>query len=225
MPSERAVPDEAPSAGEAEPERRRFLSRAAMAAGLAGGYGGFGLIAARFLYPTRPDRREWQYLMPVDQLRVGESLRYRSPAGETVNVTRRAEEGTAADFVALSSTCPHLGCQVHWESNNDRYFCPCHNGTFDPAGVATGGPPGDAGQSLPRYELRVEGNVLYIRVPVERLVAERPAGAVDAGDASGAGRWVAEPAPVSGPGHDPCLAGEMRLADAARPAEDPERNA
>jgi len=133
-------------------QRRRFLggaSHAIMAAGLAGGYGGLGLIAGRFLFPSGDTGRVWQYLVTVDGLAVGESLAYRGPAGEAITLTRRGRGGGVDDFVALSSTCPHLGCQVHWEPQNNRYFCPCHNGSFDPAGAPTGGPPAEAGQRLP----------------------------------------------------------------------------
>ncbi|MBI4577262.1 MAG: Rieske 2Fe-2S domain-containing protein, partial [Planctomycetes bacterium] len=77
------------------------------------------------------------------------------------------DRGAVEDFLALSSTCPHLGCRVHWEVQNRRFFCPCHNGSFDAAGRATGGPPAEAGQSLPRYALRLEGGLLFIELPVE----------------------------------------------------------
>ena len=182
-------------------DRREFMNRAsgiAMVAGLVGGYGAFGAVAARYLYPARPDEGMWQFVADLSQLGVGDSLLYRAPAGETVNITRGGSRGTAADFVALSSTCPHLGCQVHWQGPQERYFCPCHNGTFDAAGVATGGPPGDAGQTLPRYPLRVDGNLLFILVPTMRLVAagseEQPSGG------------VIDPADCpSAAGHDPCL--------------------
>jgi Rieske Fe-S protein len=147
-----------------------------MAAGLAGGYGGLGLIAGRFLSPSGDAGRVWQFLAETDRMAVGESQEYRGPAGETINITRRGRGAGAEDFIALSSTCPHLGCQVHWEPQNDRYFCPCHNGIFDPSGVATGGPPGDAGQNLPPYPLRVERGMLFIEVPVDRLVSAAPAG-------------------------------------------------
>lgn len=182
-------------------DRREFMNRAsgiAMVAGLVGGYGAFGAVAARYLYPARPDEGMWQFVADLSQLGVGDSLLYRAPAGETVNITRGGSRGTAADFVALSSTCPHLGCQVHWQGPQERYFCPCHNGTFDAAGVATGGPPGDAGQTLPRYPLRVDGNLLFILVPTMRLVAagseEQPSGGV-----------IDPAACPSAAGHDPCL--------------------
>jgi nitrite reductase/ring-hydroxylating ferredoxin subunit len=182
----------------AEPERRRFLelsSKAAMATGLAAGYGTLGLVAGRNLYPARPDDRAWVFVTGVDRLAPGGALHYESPTGEAVTVARQGSAGGVEDFIALSSTCPHLGCQVHWEASNDRFFCPCHNGTFDAAGRGTGGPPGDAGQSLPRYALRVEDGLLFIEVPTASL-------------ARGEGRVVE--ARRSRPGHDPCLDGDRR---------------
>jgi nitrite reductase/ring-hydroxylating ferredoxin subunit len=182
-------------------DRRAFLEKAskgAMAAGLIGGYGGLGAIALRYLYPARPDELSWQFVAEVDSIAVGESLRYRGPSGETINIARHARAGGAEDFVALSSTCPHLGCQVRWEGQNNRFFCPCHNGVFNPSGVAIGGPPGEAGQRLAEYPLRVKSGLLHIAVPTTRLV-----------DGSAAeGRVLAEGGEISGPGHDPCLCSE-----------------
>jgi Rieske Fe-S protein len=179
--------------------RRAFLgkaSNAAMAAGLVGGYGGLGAIALRYLYPAGAADVAWQFVAEVEKVAVGESIRYRGPSGETINIARQGRGGGVSDFIALSSTCPHLGCQVRWEGQNDRFFCPCHNGVFDPSGVAIGGPPGEAGQRLAEYPLKVEGGLLHIAVPVVRLAD----GAVSEGEV-----LVAEEGPT-GPGHDPCLA-------------------
>ncbi|UCD24104.1 MAG: Rieske (2Fe-2S) protein [Gemmatimonadota bacterium] len=178
-------------------DRRKFLgkaSKAAMVAGIVGGYGGFAAISLRYLYPTNTDDRLWLFVIETNRMRVGESIRYRGPSGETINITRQARTGDADDFIALSSVCPHLGCQVRWEAQNNRFYCPCHNGVFDPSGVATSGPPGDAGQSLSRYDLKVENGLLSIAVPPNRL-----AGAEQKGEILAAGD------DISGPGHDPCL--------------------
>jgi Rieske Fe-S protein len=126
-------------------------------------------MGARYLFPARGRERRWQFLAHASGVRVGESITYRSPTGERIAVARRAEQGTAEDFVALSSTCPHLGCQVHWQPGAGRFLCPCHNGVFDPEGRALSGPPFDAGQSLSRYPLKLEGGVLFIEVPMEGL--------------------------------------------------------
>ena len=186
--------------GGQQDDRRSFLdktSRAAMAAGLVGGYGGLGAIAVRYLYPARPDELSWQYVAQVDDIVVGGAVRYRGPAGETINIARQGREGTDEDFIALSSVCPHLGCQVRWEGQNNRFFCPCHNGVFDPSGVATEGPPAEAGQTLARYPLKVEGGLLHIAVPMGQLAAD---GTPERGEVLAADDGIA------GPGHDPCLA-------------------
>jgi cytochrome b6-f complex iron-sulfur subunit len=184
-----------------EIERRTALSRIvslAMGGGLLAGYGAFAAIAARYLYPARPQATHWLYVIDVARMQAGDSIAFRTPAGAVAAIARRGELGAADDFIALSSTCPHLGCQVHWEANHNRFFCPCHNGAFDPSGKAIAGPPFEAGQSLPRFPLKVEGGLLFIEVPLEQL-AQGPASEV-------ATRGCVEaPGGPPGPGHDPCL--------------------
>jgi Rieske Fe-S protein len=152
--------------------RRRFLQQASglgMAAALVAGYGRFAGVALEFLYPSRAAAEDWQFVASVETFKKGDTMSYKAPRGDRVTITRQWDLGGEDDFIALSSTCPHLGCQVHWESNNNRYFCPCHNGVFDPSGKGIGGPPGDAGQSLPSFPLKIANGLLYIRVPMEKL--------------------------------------------------------
>ena len=154
------------------PERRSFLARAVqwfMFTGLAAGYGACAAMGGRYLFPASRRVRRWQFLARADALAPGDSFLYRAPTGERIAVARRGESGSPEDFVALSSTCPHLGCQVHWQSSAKRFLCPCHNGAFDPEGRSVAGPPFEAGQSLPRYPLRIEDGVLFIEVPLEKL--------------------------------------------------------
>lgn len=185
-----------PAAGAPEPGRRAFLGATtglAMAGGLAASYGTFAAMAGSFLYPANTGATSWQFVAAVASFADGESLSFKTPLGERVAIARRGATGTVADFVALSSTCPHLGCQVHWEPQNSRFFCPCHNGAFDPSGKAIAGPPFEANQSLPQFPLRVVEGLLYIGVPTDRVAPpERPGMALEGG------------APT-GPGHDPCL--------------------
>ncbi|MCG8450078.1 MAG: Rieske (2Fe-2S) protein [Pirellulales bacterium] len=157
-------------------QRRGFLgalASAVMAGGLAGGYGLLAAHAGRFLYPSKGDQTAWQFVATIDQLKKGSSLPFQTPAGAMVVVARQSEGDTAEDFVALSSICPHLGCVVHWESHNDRFFCPCHNGAFDASGKATEGPPATANQVLEQFPLKVENGLLYILVATDSVTGSR----------------------------------------------------
>lgn len=152
--------------------RREFLalgSTLAMGGGLAVGYGTLGVMAGQFLYPAGGSELAWQYVARVDQLIMGESIEYTSPAGIQVVVARQSEGSTSEAFIALSSICPHLGCKVHWESQQKRFFCPCHNGAFDAQGQATLGPPAKARQQLVRFPLKVDDGLLFIEVPMESM--------------------------------------------------------
>jgi Rieske Fe-S protein len=118
-----------------------------------------------------PVNTPWLFVADANGIRPGESLAFESPTGVRVAIARRAEDGPprapdTADFIALSSVCPHLGCRVHWEPHNERFFCPCHNGVFDPEGKPVSGPPKAANQELPRYPLKVEDGLLYIAMSV-----------------------------------------------------------
>jgi Rieske Fe-S protein len=164
------------SGGPQKIDRRTFASRlgfCAMAGGLATSYGTFAWFAGRYLFPASAQPKKWMFVADLKSLEGVTSLPFLAPNGARINIARLDNKGTVEDFIALSSRCPHLGCHVHWEAQNQRFFCPCHNGTFDSLGKGTGGPPGEAKQSLPRYPLKIEGGLLYIEVPAETLSTKR----------------------------------------------------
>ena len=153
----------------ANTDRRDFLTRAsswAMAGGLVAGYGSFAAIALRYLYPTGEHDKGWRFVAAVKEFARGQSVEYTAPSGATVVIARQGESDEASSFIALSNICPHLGCQVNWEEQNNRFFCPCHNGIFDPEGNATAGPPGKAHQRLRRFPLRIIDGLLFIEAPL-----------------------------------------------------------
>lgn len=162
--------------------RRDFIATGAMAAGLVGGYGMFGYISLRFLFPSTEGETALQFVMTTDRLKVGESAPFTAPDGSTMVIARNGEGETAEDFIALSSVCPHLGCQVHWVAKDEEFFCPCHNGAFNAKGEPTKGPPKYANQALTKFELEVVDGKLFVRVPLksvredERGMASRDAG-------------------------------------------------
>lgn len=151
--------------------RRRFMatSSAIMAGGLAAGYGTFGVMLGRFVYPSGGSDLSWLFVCTIEELGIGEALDFVTPAGAKIVVTRLGEGTEAGDYLALSSVCPHLGCRVHWEANNDRFFCPCHNGAFDRSGNPTEGPPKTANQSLLRFPLKVDQGMLFVEAPLTSI--------------------------------------------------------
>jgi Rieske Fe-S protein len=62
---------------------------------------------------------------------------YRERAPRTVFLVWDGE----AQVHALSATCTHLGCQVHWDAREKHFLCPCHGGVYDSAGKVLAGPP------------------------------------------------------------------------------------
>ena len=44
------------------------------------------------------------------------------------------------ELLALYTQCTHQGCTVAWQSDNQRFACPCHGSKFDRHGVRTDGP-------------------------------------------------------------------------------------
>ena len=160
-------------------DRRFFLSNSSsivMIGGMAAGYGTLAYQIGAFLYPADPGRAVWQFVCTLEQLGVGESIPFTMPSGAKIVVARQAAGDTVESFVALSSICPHLGCQVHWEAVNDRFFCPCHNGAFDAQGKPTEGPPAKANQQLTRFPLRVEENLLLIQIPLDSITVAQSEG-------------------------------------------------
>lgn len=133
-----------------------------MGIGLVASYGLFAFQGLLFVLPQRlkPLTRRI-FAGQLDQFAVGSFKSVLDLEGNEVLIKRAAD-----GLTAFNSTCPHLGCKVHWEADKKRFFCPCHNGVFDESGVATEGPPAAAGQKLAEAPIVVDqtsGNV-YLEV-------------------------------------------------------------
>lgn len=155
--------------------RRSFVGKACgvtMVGAMAASYGTLFSYAGKFLYPANPTPKAWMFVTETARMNPGDSLSFKTPGGARVAIARQGDKGDVSDFIALSSVCPHLGCQVHWEAPSNRFFCPCHNGAFDPTGKPISGPPADAGQSLPQFPLKVENGLLFIEVETTSLASE-----------------------------------------------------
>jgi Rieske Fe-S protein len=56
----------------------------------------------------------------------------------------------AGNLHALSSVCPHRGCDVEWNGQDKVWDCPCHGSRFTPEGAVIRGP---AAQPLAHVDL------------------------------------------------------------------------
>jgi cytochrome b6-f complex iron-sulfur subunit/menaquinol-cytochrome c reductase iron-sulfur subunit len=61
--------------------------------------------------------------------------------------------------LALSATCPHLGCAVNAVPDGSGFGCPCHTSAFDRAGHRTGGP---APRHMDELETRVDAGFVFV---------------------------------------------------------------
>lgn len=141
-----------------ESSRREFISFGLFWTALTSAYGLFAWFSWRFLRPERVSREATMFVAFTDSVPIGGSHSFTTPKGERFLVTRV----TAESFSAFSSRCPHLGCKVHWEAQANRFFCPCHAGAFDAAGMGIEGPP--KGKLLKSCKLIVKGSALYAMV-------------------------------------------------------------
>ena len=89
----------------------------------------------------------------------------RVPEGQAVYFNYPGREDQAmllhlpgGQFAAYSQKCTHLSCAVFYQPEEERLYCPCHEGIFSPAsGDPIAGPPR---RRLPRILLRRDGDVI-----------------------------------------------------------------
>jgi Rieske Fe-S protein len=62
----------------------------------------------------------------------------------------------------LSLKCPHMGCVLRWDSEEQILRCPCHGSRFDDTGQVVGGP---AKEDLEVLESQSSGTRVQFRLP------------------------------------------------------------
>ena len=138
-------------------DRREFLLNLGAIGGLIIAGGGVLHNAMRFILPAiRPLRYVKFRATTLKRLAEEEAVEF-APLGQRVIILRRGDE-----VRALSGTCTHLGCQVKWQADKDRFFCPCHLGVFDENGKVVSGPPP---RPLESFKVEVVGNNVFVYVP------------------------------------------------------------
>lgn len=136
-------------------KRRRFLE------GMAASFG--GIAFAGMLAPIA------FYLAPSEHKQSGAGGPMLAAKAEDIKVNEAKAVmfgsvpvlvvHTAAGWVALKATCPHLGCVVKWEAEKQGISCPCHGAVFDTRGQVLSGP---SPAPLPQVAIKQVGDKIYI---------------------------------------------------------------
>lgn len=156
------------------PVRPRLSRRAALASGAALAAGAAGFAVGRLAQPappapapgvlhSPPPTREFQVnqgrWFPVARLSdvpPGSAVAFRAGAivGHLINLD--------GELLALSGVCTHMGCLLRWQAAERQFLCPCHGALFSATGEFQPRRPGTFQPPLPRLQLRVEADQVYV---------------------------------------------------------------
>lgn len=159
---------------ESQQSRRGFLKIATMALG-----GAIGLVMAvplvRYVfYPVGrrvvTDSSDFVEVLEDKVLKPGAPpVRVQIVASDARNAWTVADDvplGSAwvrknddGEVEALSSACPHLGCAIDFDTDDNEYKCPCHKSAFRVDGSKITGP---SKRGLDHLPIKVEGGQIKI---------------------------------------------------------------
>ena len=130
---------------------------------------GMGIPAIAYIIGpalSRSSSQEWVRLGPTSKVELKTPTLFKFTIQRKTGWIVNEEEvsvyvltDNGRDFIAMSNVCTHLGCRVRWISDQEEFFCPCHNGVFDKEGKVVSGPPP---RPLDRYEVKVEDDQLLV---------------------------------------------------------------
>jgi len=101
-------------------------------------------VARYYLVPPDDNKSKGKTRIPLNAIAPG-SAKFFEFNG-TAAVLVRKQDGT---LTALSAVCPHLGCIVQWQTEQQDFLCPCHAGYFTADGAVISGPPPQALSKIP----------------------------------------------------------------------------
>jgi cytochrome b6-f complex iron-sulfur subunit len=135
--------------------RRIFLSRVWTWLGVAAA-AEFAAVLGAYLWPRKRSPEDAK-----DGLVEAGPVADFTPSSVTAFPQGRFYLARLADggFLALSSTCSHLGCTVPWNPRSKTFPCPCHASVFDITG-AVKGPP--APRPLDVLAVTIKGGIVEV---------------------------------------------------------------
>ncbi len=135
---------------------RRDFTKFMVLTSLAFTAGQFWIVIQNYLR-TRRGTRPLVRIAAVDEVRIGGAVSFAYPEAHDSCLLLRTGEKT---FIAFSQKCTHLSCAVVPQPDKGRFYCPCHEGSFD---LATGAPiAGPPRRPLPRINLEIRSGAVYV---------------------------------------------------------------
>jgi len=137
-------------------KRKEFFTSIFAFVPLVLGFFGISKMSVDFLSPQRGMAKIRKiFATSLDDISIGESKNMIDLKGKEFLLIRTEDKKVKA----LSTTCTHLGCTVYWQQDKNRFYCPCHQGVFNPDGEVVSGPPP---KKLESYDTEIIGNNVYI---------------------------------------------------------------
>ncbi len=122
--------------------------------------------AFKFLRPSGSSSSEkWLDVMPLSEIKGDKPLPHSVISDQSAGWASTKEEHRvyvlpAKNNQVLSAVCPHEGCEVAWQEQNQVFACPCHESSFAADGSKIDGP---ARRGLDPLPARVENGTLQIQ--------------------------------------------------------------
>ncbi|MCW5947638.1 MAG: Rieske 2Fe-2S domain-containing protein [Fimbriimonadales bacterium] len=134
--------------------RREFFKFLTLASG--GLAIGSATMAVWSKFPREERRFDPMMIAEGKSMSPGSAVSFNYPRMHDLCILIRKPNG---EYVAYSRRCTHLSCPVNYEPDNDRLYCPCHNGAFavDDGRVLQGPPP----HPLPRILLEERSGEIW----------------------------------------------------------------
>lgn len=153
---------------EKQTSRRTFLSLATWAIGGLMGMG-MGIPAIAYVVGPALERagvEEWIRLGSASKVELNTPTLFKVKIERQTGWIVNEEElsfyvltENGRDYIAMSNICTHLGCRVRWITDQEQFFCPCHNAGFKKDGSVASGPPP---RPLDQYQVKVEDEQLFV---------------------------------------------------------------
>ena len=136
-------------------ERKKFLRSIVLFIPFGTAVAGFLGMGIRFITPLKREVERRIFTIHLDELELNATRKFQDLRGKDLMLVRVSER----EVKAISTSCTHLGCSVHWQADKKQFYCPCHQGVFDTNGKVVSGPPP---RPLDSYRVEIEGDNVFI---------------------------------------------------------------